>query len=103
MILTILQWNARSLISNGQEFKKYLSNIQDKPNIICIQETWLKPQWDFVIQGYTAIRNDRVNGKGGGVATFVLNGTRFSQVRIEKEHEAIAVKSWTGKGEIIIN
>lgn len=93
MILTILQWNARSLIANGQEFKHFISNLQDKPNIIFIQETWLKPQWDFVIQGYTAIRNDWVNGKGGGVATFVLNGTRFSLMSVGKEHEAIVVKS----------
>ena len=71
MVISILQWNARSLVANGQEFKKFVSSMQDKPNIICIQETWLRAQWDFIIQGYTAIRNDRMMGKGGGVAIFV--------------------------------
>lgn len=62
--MIILQWNARSLISNGQEFKKYISDLGDRPHIICIQETWLKPQLDFInfiIQGYTAIRNNRMD------------------------------------------
>lgn len=39
MVLIILQWNARSLIANGQEFKKYVENLKEKPNVICIQET----------------------------------------------------------------
>ena len=55
--------------------------MQDKPSIICIQETWLKAQWDFIKQGYTAIRNDRKMGKGGGVAIFVRNGTSVSSIR----------------------
>ena len=40
MVLFVLQWNARSLIANGQEFKKYLDNLGGKPNVMCIQETW---------------------------------------------------------------
>lgn len=102
MVLSILQWNARSLIANGQEFKKFVSDLQDKPNLICIQETWLRPQWDFVIQGYTAIRNDRVTGIGGGVATFVRNGTGFNLINLGKEHESIVVKIWTGNDEVVI-
>lgn len=51
MVISILQWNARSLIANGQEFKKFISDLQDKPSVICIQETWLRAKWDFIIQG----------------------------------------------------
>ncbi len=96
MILILLQWNARSLIVNGQEFKKFVSDFSDKPHVICVQETWLKPQLDFVISGYTAIRNDREIGKGGGVATFIRNGTRYNLINKGKEHESIIVKVWTG-------
>lgn len=78
MVISILQWNARSLIANGQEFKKFILDLQDKSSVICIQETWLRAQWDFIIQGYTDIRNDREMGKGGGVATFVRDRTVFS-------------------------
>ena len=103
MFLIILQWNARSLISNGQEFKKFVSNLSDKPHLICIQETWFKPQWDFVLNGYTAVRNDRNTGKGGGVATFIRNGLNYNLVKIGKEQESIVIKIWTEKSSITIN
>ncbi len=48
----------------------HVSTLQNKPHVICIQETWLKPQWDFVIYGYKEIRNDRKDRSGGGVAIF---------------------------------
>lgn len=28
IVVMILQWNARSLIANGQEFKKYVENLK---------------------------------------------------------------------------
>ena len=73
MVLIILQWNARSLIVNGQEFKKYIDDLSERPNVLCIQETWLKPELDFIIKGYTAIRRDRKSGRGGGVAIVQIN------------------------------
>lgn len=101
-MLIVLQWNARSLISNGQEFKKFISDMGNKPHIICIQETWLKPQLDFVIQGYTAFRNDREQGQGGGVATFVQNKMKFELVSLGQECESIVIKVWTGNGQISV-
>lgn len=35
MIFSILQWNARSLCSNGQEFKKFVDDLDIKPNVMC--------------------------------------------------------------------
>ena len=32
----IMQWNARSLVANGQEFKRMLDGLEEKPEIICI-------------------------------------------------------------------
>lgn len=68
MVISVLQWNARSLISSGQEFKKVIDDKEFKPHVICIQETWLKSHLDFVIQGYISIRRDRQTCNGGGVA-----------------------------------
>ncbi len=51
MGISILQWNARSLISNGQELKCFIEELSVKPNVICVQETWLKPSLDFIIMG----------------------------------------------------
>lgn len=49
MVFAILQWNAWSLCSNGQEFKRYIEERSEKPNVICVQETWLRPHLDFIL------------------------------------------------------
>ena len=71
MVIHILQWNARSLIANGQEFKKYVFETEPRPDILCIQETWLRPHLDFVLPGYTSARYDRIDNQGGGCITFI--------------------------------
>ena len=102
MLLIILQWNARSLIVNGQEFKRYIFELQNRPHIICVQETWLKLQLDFIIQGYTTIRNDRELGKGGGVATFIQSGRNYSVSSVGEEQESLCIKTWTGNDSVTI-
>lgn len=64
--MIILQWNGRLLIANGQEFKGFIKGLRYKPEMICIQETWLKPALDFVIKGYDIMR-----WSGGGCLLFV--------------------------------
>ena len=77
MYFEIIQWNARSFLANGQEFKKYIEDLQQKPKVICVQETWLKPHLDFRIEGYENVRKDREIGTGGGVITFIEQGVRY--------------------------
>lgn len=66
-MVRILQWNARSLIANGQEFKSYIDQSDFKPDIICIQESWLKVGVDFKLHQYIEVRCDRSGRVGGGV------------------------------------
>lgn len=70
-MVLLLQWNARSLLLNGQEFKKYIDELTSKPDVICVQETWLRPNLDFRMVGYASVRYDRREGVGGGCATFI--------------------------------
>ena len=74
----ILQWNARSLTANRQELKKFVAEFKDKPDIICVQETWLKPCLDFVVPGYESLREDRQSRSGGGGVVLRLLGQGFS-------------------------
>lgn len=67
--------------ANGQEFKKFIANQEKGPDIICIQETWLKSQYNFLIHGYITIQRDRHQGNGGGVATFIKQGMGIKQLR----------------------
>ena len=104
MVLTIMQWNARSLIANGQEFKKFIINQESSPDIICVQETWLKPQLHFLIHGYISIRKDRNEGNGGGVATFIKQDIGYRKVEVNGEQEVVVVEIWEGVYSIrIIN
>lgn len=43
LTILILHWNARSLITNGQDFKQFILNRKTKPDTVCVQESWLKP------------------------------------------------------------
>lgn len=104
MALTILQWNARSLIANGQELKLHIQEQSTKPNLICIQESWLKPSLDFTIYGYTAVHKDRTPAIGGGVVTFIQHGINYRIVSINTELEVVIVEIWVNKTKIrIIN
>lgn len=51
------------------EFKDYLKTEQ--PNIVLLQETYLKPQHKLGIANYITYRTDRLNGKGGGTAILI--------------------------------
>ena len=81
MVLLILQWNARSLIANGQELKKYIYSLETVPDVICVQETWLRPHLDFIIPGFSSVRHDRANNQnGGGCATFIKDGLAYKEI-----------------------
>ena len=102
VMISILQWNARSMLANGQEFKKYVDELPSKPEVICAQETWLKPSLDFRIVGYVAVRRDRGGAVGGGCATFIREDVSYREVGIGKELEYVTVEVWTREGELTV-
>ena len=80
-LLTLLQLNINSITNKHKELKLLVTELQ--PDIITIQETKLKkhnktPQ----IPTYSAIRTDRVNGKGGGLLTYIKHNITFSDTKI---------------------
>lgn len=50
-MVLLIQWNARSLVANGQELKSFIDEVVQKPDVICIQEAWLRPKLDFCDTG----------------------------------------------------
>lgn len=91
-------------MANGQEFKGVLNEMKYKPDVICIQETWLKESLDFVIRGYSCVRRDRVGGNGGGCATFVRKGIQYRELKKGNEQEYIIIEVWTRVGSVrVIN
>lgn len=78
--LRIIFWNAKSISNKIIELEYFLN--QNKIDIICISETWLKQYQNISIQNYTVYRKDRSitslannnRNVGGGVAIAVRNG-----------------------------
>lgn len=103
LIMLILQWNARSLIANGQDFKQFLVSRGEKPDIVCIQESWLNPKLDFVLHGYVVVRRDRIQGVGGGCVTFIKQGIPYRILGVGREQEYVVVKIWARKEVTVVN
>lgn len=102
--LLILQWNARCLIANGQDFKQFIYSQKEKPDLVCIQESWLKPQLDFIIEGYVANRRDRRDGAGGGCVTFVKEIISYRTIVSGTELECVISEVCVeGKNLVVIN
>lgn len=98
MVFNLLQWNARSLIGNGQEFKRFVTSSEISCHVICVQETWLKPSLDFVLPGYVSVRKDRKDRVGGGCVTFIKVGVEFRVVPIESSLEVLVTEIWSTTG-----
>lgn len=73
-----------------------------EPDIICIQETWLKPRFDFVLTNYVGIRRDREKGSGGGCITFIKQGVPYRVLGIGKEQEYVVVEVWAENKKIVV-
>ncbi len=70
--------------------------------MLCVQETWLKPQLDIVIPGFVSIRKDRTQTAGGGLSNICEERVAYREVNIDKHHESIKVEVWTSIGKLRI-
>jgi len=76
-----------------------VEDVKEKPNVMCVQETWLIPRLDLIIKGYNSVRRDIGNGKGGGIMTFIQKGVQYKEMKKGEE-----VEVWVKEGNIkIIN
>jgi len=80
--LSILQWNGNSLTKRAAESIKHIGNKNEAYDVICLQETFLKPGKHFRLLGYNIVRRDREDAKGG-LITFVKEGLNFSEVKLQ--------------------
>lgn len=81
--LIISHLNIRSLLNKHDELKEYV--LFHSFDLFLVSETWLTNNIsDFMINfpGYTVYRQDRVNGRGGGVAIYVRNTANISNIKI---------------------
>ncbi|KAJ8973460.1 hypothetical protein NQ317_013454 [Molorchus minor] len=76
--LTVMQWNIRSFNCNRVNLINFI-HIH-KPDVILLNETWLKENYRADIRYYTNYRVDRSDGKGG-VATYIKKSIKHEQIK----------------------
>ena len=99
--ICILQWNAFSILAHGVEFKHYLDSLEHIPDVICLQETFLKESSIVNLPGYMLLRRDGTN-RSGGEAYFIRKEISYSGFEKLKTIERISVKIPTVKGDLEI-
>lgn len=91
--LTILQWNVCGLQARLPELRNYIYNAENSPDVICIQETFLKEKNNNIeIQNYNIERRDRSDGPKGGVATLIKKKFSYSLITPEPDIEEISIE-----------
>ena len=68
--------NFRSVSKNLVEFEVYKNSMSQKPEVVCLTETWLNPSYNnncFSLNGYQTIIASNRKKRGGGVAFFLKN------------------------------
>ena len=70
---SIVHLNARSLKNKCDEFQTFLVNSGVQWNVICVTETWFKPDLlkFYDLENYHLFASCREDGEGGGTAVYV--------------------------------
>ena len=78
---SVLHINARSLPKNITSLLMYLNSLNHMFSVIAVTETWGTPDNESFLHlpGYNRVLRHRCQGRGGGVAIFVLNVLSFCE------------------------
>ena len=81
--LSIFQWNCNGL---------HLANSKYTYDVICSQETFLKPGKNFSLTGYNTVRKDRIGMGKGGLITLVKDSLIYTETDSHNDTECILVE-----------
>ncbi|MEE9605315.1 MAG: reverse transcriptase domain-containing protein [Candidatus Scalindua sp.] len=98
MDISIFQWNACGIKGHFSYFYNYIASLENSPDIICIQESFLKPAHSFSLKGYATIRKDRTFSDKGGVMTLVKHSISYSTLVCPGDVEATGIQIDSSKG-----
>ena len=77
--LLVLNFNIQSFDSKYDEFSAFLDEINLKPHIIILTETWFSPSTCSEIPGYKAYHCTRAGDNAhGGVSAYILETLNLS-------------------------
>lgn len=90
--MKLLQWNINGF-STKKEYLQILTT-KSKFDCICLQETNFKLDYCYNLSGYQAVYKNRHNNRraSGGVVIYVNNDVDISQIPLNTNLEAVAVR-----------
>ena len=102
MNIKLMQWNIRSF--NAQRIHLIDAIDNKHPDIICLQETLLKPNKQVRLPSFQnpPCRKDRVDGGRGGVMIYVQPNIPYSDVTIDTTLEACAIQAYFDQKTITV-
>ena len=103
--LLILHLNVRSFFQNFEEFNAYFSQLECKPQVMVLSETWFNDFTVASLDGYLGYHSARDERRGGGVSVYVqdsITSAAISQLSLSGPvFECVAVKLTVSNGENI--
>ena len=81
--------NIRSLPRNFEELELEIEQLAQRPDIICLNETWLKNNSDnniFQIQGYEPLYSCARIKRGGGIGIYFNTGSDHRIIKQKKDN-----------------
>lgn len=98
--IKILHWNARGLLAHCQELKHLVA--AKRYDVLCIQESFLKPTHTYCLAGYNEVRKDRVSRNAGGVVTYVRQGLKYAVLDRPEAIEGAIIRLATPNRQLVI-
>ena len=104
--LRVITWNCRSIYNKLFEFKRYI--YTRKPDVICLQETWIREPYTPSFINYQGFLKNR-NGRGGGIAIYVRNQLVVDEIILQQavngqlEIQAVRIKTTAASTIDILN
>ena len=99
--LKVLQWNCNGLFTHLDEFKHHLT--QNSYDVICLQETFLKPEKNFTLAGYSIVRRDRIDKRKGGLITLIKDSLNYTEIASPGNIECITVNIRTDNSHVTVS
>ena len=81
--------NIRSLLRSFEEIELEIEQLAQRPDIICLTETWLKNNSEndiFQIQGYEPLYSWARIKRGGGIGIYVNTGSDHRIIKQKKDN-----------------
>ncbi|GFQ84340.1 hypothetical protein TNCT_541711 [Trichonephila clavata] len=81
--LLMVTWNADEVKSRMCELRDFVNKYN--PDVISLQETWLRPSHTLALANYQVYRNDRQamrnsNFRGGGTVILIKNTIKHTRI-----------------------